>query len=204
VQTYRASRDGDVEFRNTDLLQAGGTYRFSDEERKLSKTKQFLHKVSNWNAGVSVYNTPSGKVVTLGAYKETTSGGAPMMMYNAPIATPMGLIPGSVNPVGTSFGSYANSRAVHFKTLLSAQTLEHVEGEIKDNIFDKMRAFTEGDDDKEKSADPELPVLDEDAKSIDGRILAGTVFKYGDGCIYGYYRRKNRRYMLVAFPSNQP
>jgi hypothetical protein len=204
VKTYSASRDGDIEFRNTDIVQEGGTYRSSDEERKLSKTKQFLRKVNNWNAGVSVYNTPSGKVVTLGAYQETTTPMAmPGMGFGAPIATPVGVVPGSFNPVGTSFGSYTSSKAVHFKSLLNAQALDHVQGEIKDNIFDRIRTFTKGDDDKEKSDDPNVHELEDQAKSMGGQILAETVFKYGDGCIYGYYHRKDRRYILVAFPFNQ-
>lgn len=189
VQTFRATRDGNIKFNNTDIAWKGGVYSFSGE-RDPSEAKKFLRKVANSNAGVSVYNTPLGKVVTLGGYKEVTSGGGAMPMgYATTISTPMGVIAGA-NPVGHSFGGYTWSSAIQFKTLLNPRTLEHVEGKITENVFDRIHDFEEE--------------IELDAKSLMGRTLAATMFKYGDGCVYGYYHRKNRRYVLVAFPNEQP
>lgn len=101
----------------------------------------------------------------------------------------MGVIAGA-NPVGHSFGGYTWSSAIQFKTLLNPRTLEHVEGKITENVFDRIHDFEEE--------------IELDAKSLMGRTLAATMFKYGDGCVYGYYHRKNRRYVLVAFPNEQP
>jgi hypothetical protein len=183
VNEFRAVRDEDISFKNSAIVQEGGGHPWVPVgERELSKTKQFLRKVSASDIGISVYQSSAGMEIILGGTKELPSG-APMgggMTPGTTISTPYGPMTTAptYNPTYGGYNSYKSSRSVHFKSLLNPTTFEHLTGDMPKNIFDKIKIFT---------------------KSLDESIIAETLFKKGNACILGYYFKPDRRYVMRKF-----
>jgi hypothetical protein len=178
---FNALREGEIAFRNSPILQEKGGS-FGMEERELSKTRQFLRKVSSSDAGISAYESSGGIEVSLGGSKMVQAGGsgAPgMSMGSSTISTPGGpvVIP-SYNPAFTSYNSYKYAKSVRFKSLLDPVNYNHRQGNVGDNVFDKIRDFTE---------------------KIDGEITAETVFKRQNVFLFGYYYKPERKYVIRIF-----
>ncbi len=117
VQTFHVLKDDEIAFKNTSIIQEGGSTIYAKEERELSKTKQFLRKVAELDAGISAYRTSEGMQMTMGGlqkYTATTGGFYPM--GGAPgIFSPYGTVPGaSPNPIYQSYGAYTATKAVYF------------------------------------------------------------------------------------------
>ena len=181
VQKFHALKEGEISFKNTPIMQEGGSTIYAKEERELSKTKQFLRKVAELDAGISAYKTREGVQVTMGGlqqYTATTGGFSPM--GGAPgISTPYGTVPGaSPNPTYHSYGTYTMTKSVHFKSLLNPIDFSFQSGEIPQNGFDKIQAFK---------------------KKNDSNTVAETIFKTGDVYVLGYYEKKGKKYLMYKF-----
>lgn len=181
VQEFRVNKEDEIYFRNSAIIQEGPSLG-GESERELSKTKQFLRKVSRSEIGISVYETSAGIEVMLGGYKEiqTGAGGGGMMMGGGTISTPMGPVAmaPTYNPTFYGYSAYKFTKSVYFKSLLNSQTFDHEEGVVPNNIFDKIQAFTKGMDDS---------------------MTAETLFKKDGACVLGYYLKTNRHYVMRAF-----
>lgn len=183
LKDFTIYREEEIPFKNTPLIQEGGTTIFvQGETRELNKTKQILRKITASDVGISVYPVQNRLELTVGGYKEvnTGGGGAPMMMPRS-ISTPYGSasVPTyHYNPTMYGFSKYANTRTVYFKSLLDESTYDHVPGEIKYNAYDRIKAYQE---------------------KIRNEINTETIFKVGDMYIFGYYKRGDKKYYLRGF-----
>ncbi|HEX5169268.1 MAG TPA: hypothetical protein VFW11_08840 [Cyclobacteriaceae bacterium] len=174
VKEFSVTENDEIEFKNGEIVQLDGGAIYSDGEREFSKTKQFLRKVIQKNGIVSAYQVPSGIIVTLGGVIEKSFASA---------AGPSG--PGFPPPV--NFGpSGTFTKSITFKSLLNASTFEHEkDGQISENNLERIEKYKNE--------------LGDEAKTLSGAILNEVIFGYGNSCIYGYYHRKNDRYILVRF-----
>lgn len=203
LKKYTVEREEDISIANTPIKQEGNKSPYAASERELSKTKQFLRKVSHGNAGVAVASGPNGVQVTLGSSETITAGGAPGVVTPGMPAMnvgPSGMIaiparaPG-FNPVYNNFMSYTGTFSVYIKCLFDPGTFEHREGEIADNAFDVITKYLKSieptpDQSKRSGEGPEL---------TEESIRARTVFKRGSDYILGYYDRRTKYYVLRKF-----
>lgn len=184
LNEFRAEKDGEMDFKNGAIVQQGGKVTiFSPEERELSKTRQFLRKVSAADPGISVYETGEALEVTLGSYKEMTQGGGGSGMMMSPggtIMTPMGAVTTAptYNPTFNGYNSYKTTKSVFMKSLLNPATYQHRAGEPVKNAFDKIQTFT---------------------KDLEEGMTAETIFKRDQFLLLGYYYKPDKRYMILAF-----
>ncbi|TCI93513.1 hypothetical protein [Tenacibaculum sp. M341] len=173
LKEYTILRDEPITFKNTPIIQEGGAY---TTLRKLEKSKKFLRKVTKDHFGVSVRKLPNTYHLTIGGYAQQASAGGMMMMggFGAfPIAS-FGNVSMFFNPVQFAYGSMANTKSVRIESLLDFD-FNHVEGEIKDDVFDKI-------DDSLGESRP-----------------GDVIFKYKDFYITGYYLYNTKKYTLKKF-----
>lgn len=193
LKDYRVKDDEEITYKNTPLMQEGGTTIFTQGlEREIGKTKQILRKISASDIGISVYPSQDEIELTIGGILETNNSGVPVMPMAMPgttISTPHGTITtptryyynGHIyhyNPVMYSYNKYTHTRTVYFKTLMDNKNFNHLEGNIMDNPFDKIKDF-------------------EDA--IDDQIKSATIFKVDNYYVFGYYDSTKEKYCLRKF-----
>jgi hypothetical protein len=195
IKKYSVTKDDEIAFKNTPIMQEGSRNMFGPEERELSKTKQFLRKVANGEPGISAYSNQDGIQVTLGSLEEFQGGGAPMGVPGMGVGMVVGAaggIPISIgyNPVYNSFNSYSFSISVYFKSLLDNVSFEHKAGPVHDNVFDKIDKFVGSMDNGRWYS----------SKNKDGdKQIAQTVFKVDSDFFLGYYDKKGGKYVLRLF-----
>lgn len=184
---YRVRENEEITFRNTPLIQEGGTTIFTqDSERELEKTKQVLRKISASDIGITVNHSQENIELTLGGFKEVqrSSGGGGMMMTSpgTSISTPHGTIsiPPTYhyNPTMYGYNTYTNTRSVYFKALLDNLNFNHIQGNVSENTYDKIRDF-------------------EDNNDTD--MTSETIFKVDGYYIFGYYKKWENKYYLRKF-----
>jgi len=179
LQEMQTEEKGDIEFKNTPLIQEGGTSMIMQgAEQELSKTKQILRKISNSDIGLSVYSGGEQLELTLGGFKEverTQNLGGMMPGMGIPLGGGF-----FFDPTMLAYASYTNTRAVYFKTLLDSKELSHIPGEIlrSSNIFDYIRTFDENQD---------------------FNVIIKTIFKVDDYFVLGYYHDDDNQYILRKF-----
>lgn len=188
-QEYRVNRQEDIKFRNTPLIQEGGTTVFTqDIKRELENTNQVLRKISASDIGISVWSSKDNLELTIGGYKEVQNSvgsvGPMMPSQGSSISTPYGTIRTSspatnhYNPTMYGFNKYSNSRSVYFKTLLDINNYQHTEGRISENAYDKMRSYI---------------------NRYGNEIVSETIFKVDDYYVLGYYRKYDNKYYLRKY-----
>jgi hypothetical protein len=186
INEFRAQKDDEMNFINGPIIQKGKVTAFSPKERELSKTRQFLRKVSSSNPGISVYEGGGILEVTLGSYEEiirASGGGMSGGMMSPGMTVPtMGggtyTIAPTYNPTYYGYSSYKSSKSVSLNSLLDPQTFQHREGNPGQNAFDKIQEFT-----KDKADD----------------IVAETIFRRDEFLLLGYYSKKDRRYEIRGY-----
>ncbi|MEO1010999.1 MAG: hypothetical protein AAFX53_06800, partial [Bacteroidota bacterium] len=164
LKEYKNDKEGEITFKNSAIYQEKNTF-FGENTRELEQSKQFLRKMRRSEVGVSVFETGNTLQLSIGGLKEVKGGGAPMMMPMPMAGIPMG--PVMMTPTFGAYQSYGASKAVFIKSLLDLNTLEHVEGDVGNNVFDNISDFTE---------------------DMEGLELE-TTFTYKDFLVYGYYKR---------------
>ncbi len=169
-------KDGDIAFKNSPIIQEGGTYS-PNRVREMEKTSKFLRKISADDIGLAVIPNESGYQITMGGNKRLTSGGGAMAMpgFGVPIAT-AGAVTFYFNPVYFAYSSYSGSKSTRIECLFD-ENFEHIEGDVPRNVFDDIKSFADN------VSDPR----------------AENVFKLGDFYIYGSYNTNNHVYELTKF-----
>ena len=182
IHNLKADRDEEIAFRNTPVMQEKKA--LFDSERELSRTSQFLRKVSQGNAGLSVYSTPAGLELTIGGIQPIQGS---IFVTNAAlgsvtaIATPQGMVPLPLyNPTYFGYITYGATKSVYFKSRLDSGTFAHQPGELglKGNPFDRIMVFVDG----EKK-----------------RLSAQTVFRADGAYMLAYYIEGDDRFVIRVF-----
>ena len=171
LKEYSASRDEDIAFKNTPIIQEGSFYH--PGARELGKTRQLLRKMTSGNAVIMATREDSSRVgITIGAWQKMSGGGGGMMMMpGAPGGAPLWV------PTGNFFRS-GSIRSSRFKMLLDSASLQHLPGDISPDIGERIEQYTKG-----ISIPPE------------GENLFRNSGKY----VYAYYNRDEHKIMLTSF-----
>ena len=171
VNSYSMYKDKPIEFKNSPIIQEGGTYA---SYRELEKTKKFLRKINQGKIGIAVLKRDSGYEITLGGFKPT-GGGGPFFMpgFGLPIAS-MGNVTVFFNPTALAYNSYSATKSTRIECLFD-QDFNHMQGEIQDNAFDIM-------------GDYESPVE-----------KAETIFTYKGFYVKGLYDGRSKTYTFRKF-----
>lgn len=191
LKERNVKKDDVIDFKNTPLIQLGGTFNKNKKYRELNETEQILRKIEASRIGVSAYEVNGNLEITIGGYKkmatkELIAIGAVVTIGGAVLATGVPSYREAVdpnnhyyysNPTMLSYKSYSYARSVYFKSLLN-NDFENITDNINDNAFDKVRKH-----------------------EIDHRkeISSETMFKVNDYFVYGYYNKKKSKYYLLKF-----
>jgi hypothetical protein len=180
------SKDEEIPFKNSGIIEDYTTNRsFKTEE--LETSKLLLKMFNKGNSGVAVSPTSNGYQLTIGASETITQGGGGGMVMIGGSgggmtvnSTGSGMVvTSSFNPTFYSFGGYSYGVANKTRRIecLFNNNFEHVEGEVPQNIFNRLRTHTLN-----------LP-----------KAKAETVFKQNDFMVYGRYFEKENIYKLFKF-----
>ncbi|HYE55355.1 MAG TPA: hypothetical protein VD996_10940, partial [Chitinophagaceae bacterium] len=171
IQTYKAMRDEQINFKNTLIGQEGANLRVAAGEKKeVTKTKQLLRKITDANMVLMAVKNKSGQVeLSVGSYKR--------LKYTTGDAIGSGIINGLLfgSPliylgVGVMMvGEW--SKSTRFKMLVNIENGEFIPGKMDLSINDKI-------DDYNK-AQKKNPAIE-------------NLFKVNGVYHYAYYDRKER------------
>lgn len=160
--SYSFKKDQEIDFKNTEVMQYGKSL-FTPDEKKLSKTSQFIRKVDGGGLGVLATLVDSNLEVTMGSSQIIQTRGGSMYMPG-----------GSVGPGGTvhlpghwvTTGYYESyTKTILFKSLFNKTELQHVNSSLP--LEDKTKAIDEFYDKKDHFALPPL---------IDGKsVIVGSL-----------------------------
>jgi len=186
ISEYSVNKNEEIQFKNGSIRQEGGTNIYTQgTDKELDKTKQILRKISNSKIGVSAYQRNNNLTVTIGGYKEVqqATGGGMTFTPGSSISTPYGNVSTpatySYNPTMFGYGSYKNTRAIYFKSILDSSKFEHIEeAKVTKTAYDKIKDFEE---------------------SIMTSISNETLFRFDKSYIFGYYSRVRKTYTLSKF-----
>ncbi len=187
IKEYRVRENEEIIFRNTPLMQEGGTTIFTqDSEKELNTTKQILRKISASDIGITVRLSGNNLELTIGGFKQVqgNSGGGGMMMTSpgTTMSTPYGTvnIPATYhyNPTMYGYCTYTNTRSVYFKSLLDKLEFNHVSGDVSENVYDKIMEYED--------------------KNVEG-MTSETIFKVDDYYVFGFYNKWDEKYYLLRF-----
>ncbi len=176
LKSYSVNKDEQINFRNTPIVQDGGSL---DSHRELEKTTQFLRKVSSSNPSIAVFSTNNQYVITLGSTKKVSTGGPAIIAMGGGLggAVVSGLISGLANATLYQYNTYSHTLSTHFKVVLDANN-EHVSNvEIPLNSFDHIKEFTQ-----------ETPPS-----------VLQTVCKVSNKYVWGALNRKNSKINFFTF-----
>ena len=175
IKEYSATENDSITFKNSPIIQVGGFY---DGYREMEKTKKFIRKINSGDVGISIYRFDDNYQVTLGGKLEVKASGGGMMMGMPGVGIgSFGAVTVYFNPTYFAYNSYTNTKSTYIECLFNTN-FDHLEGEPKDNVFDKIHDFEEAQYISEK---------------------ATTIFKYKDVFILGNLILEGNLYRLRKF-----
>lgn len=173
IKEFAVTKDEEITFKNTPIIQEGGFY---NNYRELEKTKKFLRKITSQKIGVSIIKNNNNYQFTIGGYVEQRSSG-PMMMGGFG-AIPMASFGGATlffNPTALAYNSFTNTKSTRIECLFN-DNFEHLKDEkVADNVFDKIK------------------------KSSASNHVTETIFRYKDYFIKGNYNNYTKTYTLKKY-----
>lgn len=197
LRTYRANKDEDIGFKNSTFIYKSSSSdmnlaSMSDKnEKELKNTSKVLKKMIGMDVGISVYSKGNNYEIIVGGFekKKVSSGGGGVApqglafnggMPEAPMYTTTWQ--NSYNPMLYSYNQYTFSKSAYFKSKLNKSSFEHVEGDIKLDLFEKISRYE-----------------DLINMPMENNIRSKTIFKYHDYFVFGYYDKSSNTYQLIKF-----
>ncbi len=176
LTSYNATKEEIISFKNTPLMHQGGS---TKSEKELDKTTKFLRLVANSNPAIAVFKKDGNYIITLGATKEVSSGGAPLIIPGGGLggAIGAGLVSGLANSTLYHYNAYSRTQSTHFKLVLDADLKFVPDAEVPLNAFDDINDFTQ---------DTPSSVLQ-------------TVCKVSNDYVWGALNNKNQRINFFSF-----
>ncbi len=166
-------KNEEIHFKNTPIIQEGGTYK---SYRELDKTSKFLRRLERENIGIAVTKSDNDYIVTMGANISIPGGNASMTPgFGIPL-TSSGAFTVQFNPTYFAYGNYSITKATRIECWFD-QNFNHIEGDIPENVFDKIKDTSDEFRNKE----------------------AETIFKLNDFYIWGYYNNKEDKFLMYKF-----
>jgi hypothetical protein len=181
ISEYSAAESEPITFKNSDVVRQSS---YSGSKRVLEKTSQFLKKINNSKCAISSYKLNGNYLLTIGSVSnERANGGGMGMMPMGGMGfgggSPrfvMSFSPIYFNNASNYFDSYANRKVVYLNSLLNSDA-KHIDGEVPELAFDKMKKFIE--------------------RFYD--FTAQTVYKINGAYYLGYYNKMTKQYVIRQF-----
>jgi|TARA_R110002110_G_scaffold152049_1_gene344627 hypothetical protein len=179
LKSYYIEKDKGIDIKNSPITQEGQTFIPFVNRREMEETSKYLRKITSGNVGVTGYRNGEEYDLSIGGYKNISSGGGTMMMPGGTnMAGPMGVGTGMVyfptyNPTYISYNSYSSTKSTYFNTTLDLD-FEYIKKEYEKNIFDRIKEFKR------------------DIKFETGE----DVFFHADVLYFGHYNTKTKTYHL--------
>jgi hypothetical protein len=146
-----------------------------DEDRTVTKTKQFLGKSSRSFVGAAVHPDNENVIITIGGLMGILQSNiAPLGGYHDWLKNAA-----AFDPVVKTYRYYAVPKSISFRSQMNATTLEHVAGDVRSNSFDKIKEFQE--------------------MQTNLTMDAETVFEGNKNYILGYYNVRTQSYIMRSF-----
>lgn len=203
---FLINRDQPIDFKNSSIIQEGGML---NDYREIKGTNNFLRKLNSGKIGISLRKINDDVFqMNIGGYKEQKSSG-PMLMPGfggIPVGS-FGAFSVSINPTQFAFNSYSGSKSIRIKCLLDAN-LNHIEGTVPKNIFDKINDYEDGIKKEEEAEEGEDEYgLYNTSKGVQKGLSGNTnlssngniIFKYKDYFIKTFYDSKNKEFTFRKF-----
>ncbi len=178
LKTYSAQKEKPIDFKNTPIIQEGGSYYTWNKKkvREMEKTSKYLRKISNSNIGVSVYKINGFYNVLLGGTEKIQRYKPPTLNTGSVSNSTLQFTSLYFNPLLTDFYQYTTTKSTYINSLLD-KNLEHTTREIPKNTYDKINDF----------------------ESNISKITAKNIFKYDGKVFYGYYDLTSKKYLIYKF-----
>ncbi len=187
IKTYRATKEQNINFKNSEILQKNGAFMASDGVRELNMTSQYLRKIANGQPGIAIQQINGIYQATIGGVQSSQDGGSSNAIVIG--VTVAGLAGGMIggmaitpfyNPTYASFGSYATTKSIYVESLFDTD-FNHIEGYPVENVFDKIETFQES------------------LKKVD----AEEVFSHNGKVFFGYFEKKTHTYNIISFSTEE-
>ncbi|MFK5981754.1 MAG: hypothetical protein QM499_02480 [Flavobacteriaceae bacterium] len=171
IKEYSASKNAPIDFKNSQIILEGGDFK---KHRELDKTNQFLRKVAQYRAGISVYRHNGAYQVTLGGITEG-SNGAGYVFAGALVGGVVGgvIVASAFNSMTYSYNGYTKTKSVRITGLFN-NDFTHIGGRIPDNPFEMMKSFFKDDKDH----------------------IAKTVLSNNGSYLYGFFNKRINLYKV--------
>lgn len=189
INEYKAMHDQEIGFKNSDIFQERNGF---NNKKIIKKSDEFLNKI-NTSPSVSCYNLDGVYHTVIGSSDDRVHGGGSMGM-----GVGMGASGGM--GAGMSFAPYGRcytienlisykDKVVIYTNCLFDSNFNHLDGEIKNSAFDKVRIFLEENKDiKEK-----VSIL---TTSLYKDLI---LFKFDKSLYLGNYNNKDSQYIIRKF-----
>ncbi len=177
-------KEDTITFKNTPIIQEGPGFIAGTRTREMEETSKFLRKISRGDVGISAYKQNTNYKITIGSKIEIKSGGGMMMPMGGFGGMPMGTVGSlsvSFNPTFFAYSGYSSTKSTHIDCLFNDK-FEHLEGEISENVFDKIKTFEDGFT-KNTSNEPQLK----------------NVFRHNGKLYFGFVASQDKNYHLIEF-----
>ena len=174
IQHYYANENEEIKFKNSTIVQTGGTF---DSYREFDQTSTLLRKIRRGKVGIAVHEQDNLNRITFGGIIETKSNpGMAFPGFGIPLAS-MGAVTVFFNPAFFAFESYSNTKALTVEGLFD-ENFVHQQGALKENAFDRMNEFEE----EERIS-----------------MLARTMFSRNENLLLGSFDQYTRKFTLWSF-----
>ena len=200
VQELNVKKKDSITFKNGPIYQEkkSSSIFAPESERQLEKTSKFLRKMSNANAGITVDIVNEKMQLTIGGHIERKSSGGG---FGVAGFAGGGLVGGlavagissGFNPTFTNYNSYSSSKTTYINCLFDNE-FNHLQGDFKDNIFDRIKEYEESFTKKQLSDGTYEYIFNPEVK-----IKLKNVFYHKDKHYIGYINSKTKTYHLVEF-----
>lgn len=186
IKEYKVLHDQEIDFKNSDFFQESNGI---NNQKTIENTEKFLRKIHNYPS-ISSYNLNGIYYTSIGSSvdKSHASGGGMG-------AAGIGMGAGGMVPVYYG-GGYTVENLVSYKDKIVFYTnclfdsnFNHVNGEIKNSAFDKVRIFLEENKDIRETVSMFTTSLYKDL----------ILFKFNNSLYLGNYNKTNKKYQIFSF-----
>ena len=186
IKEYNIKSTDSITFKNTPIIQDKNKGEldmsidlFNSNHREFEKTTKFLRKITFQDIGISAFKIDGINQITIGGIKEIQAGMTPMGMpgFGGLNMGSFGSTNVFFNPTMFAYNGYNNTVSTYINCLFD-ENYNHVKGEIKENVFDKINNFKK---DKEKF------------------INAENLFNYKNNLLFGTCLGNSKTYLIMEY-----
>ncbi|MBC3845605.1 hypothetical protein H8K90_04390 [Winogradskyella echinorum] len=134
LKSLTVTENDSITFKNSPIILERGEF---DNYRELDKTKQFLRKVSNSNAGLFIYKQENKFIITLGCSETKESSSQFTFVGGFFGGLAFGITTAILTP---SYYSYTRTKSTRIECLFDNE-FNSINGTIPDNSFDRIKTY---------------------------------------------------------------